>query len=75
MIKNYLKVAWRNLVRYKIYSAINITGLAIGLAVCMLIVLYVGHESNYDRFHKNGERIFWLQTKLKLGVIRYSCLT
>ena len=33
----------------------------------MLIVLYVGHESNYDRFHKNGERIFWLQTKLKIG--------
>ena len=67
MIKNYLIVAWRNLARYKIYSAINITGLAIGLAVCMLIVLYVGHESNYDRFHKNAERIFWLQTKLKLG--------
>jgi putative ABC transport system permease protein len=67
MIKNYLIVAWRNLARYKIYSAINITGLAIGLAVCMLIVLYVGHESNYDRFHKNADRIFRLQTKLKLG--------
>ena len=67
MIKNYLKIAWRNLLRYKIYSAINITGLAIGLAVCMLIVLYVGHESNYDRFHKNADRIYWIQTKLKLG--------
>jgi len=60
-------VAWRNLVRYKIYSAINITGLAVGLAACMLIVLYVGHESGYDRFHKNADRIFWVQTKLKLG--------
>ena len=67
MIKNYLKIAWRNLLRYKIYSAINITGLAIGRAVCMLIVLYVGHESNYDRFHKNADRIYWIQTKLKLG--------
>jgi len=67
MIRNYFMVAWRNLVRYKIYSAINITGLAVGLAACMLIVLYVGHESGYDRFHKNADRIFWVQTKLKLG--------
>ena len=67
MIRNYFIVAWRNLVRYKIYSAINITGLAVGLAACMLIVLYVGHESGYDRFHKNADRIFWVQTKLKLG--------
>src|SRR5688572_33478492 len=67
MIKNYLKIAWRNLLRYKIYSSINITGLAIGLAVCMLIVLYVGHESSYHQFHKNADRIYWVQTKLKLG--------
>jgi len=67
MIRNYFMVAWRNLVRYKIYSAINITGLAVGLAACMLIVLYVSHESGYDRFHKNADRIFWVQTKLKLG--------
>ncbi|WP_276500546.1 ABC transporter permease [Terrimonas pollutisoli] len=67
MIKNYLVVAWRNLLRYKVYSFINIAGLAIGLAVCMLIVLYAGHEASYDRFHKNAERIFWLQTKLKIG--------
>src|SRR4030095_15188735 len=67
MIRNYLVVAWRNLVRYKVYSAINITGLAVGLAACMLIVLYVGHESSYDQFHKNADRIFWVQTKLKMG--------
>ena len=67
MFRNYLKTAWRNLARYKAYSAINISGLAIGLAVCMLIVLYVGHESSYDQFHKNADRIYWIQTKLKLG--------
>jgi putative ABC transport system permease protein len=67
MFKNYFKIAWRNLERSKIYSAINIIGLAIGLAACMLIVLYVGHESTYDRFHKNADRIFWIQGKMKMG--------
>ena len=60
-------MAWRNLTQNKVYSAINITGLAIGLAVCMLIMLYVGHESNYDRFHRNAENIFWMQGKIKMG--------
>lgn len=67
MLKNYLKISWRNLIQNKVYSFINITGLAIGLAVCMLIVLYVGHEYSYDRFHKNAERIFSVKSKLKLG--------
>ena len=67
MVKSYLKISWRNLVHNKVYSFINITGLAIGLAVCMLIVLYVGHEYSYDRFHKNAERIFSVKSKIKLG--------
>ena len=67
MLRNYLKMAWRNLGRNKVYSAINISGLSIGLAVCMLLVLYVGHETNYDKFHKNAERIGWIQTKVKIG--------
>ncbi|HEX5025079.1 MAG TPA: ABC transporter permease [Agriterribacter sp.] len=67
MFQNYFKTAWRNFVRYKVYSAINIAGLAIGLAACMLIVLYVNHESGYDSFHKNAGRIYWIQTKLKIG--------
>jgi len=67
MFKNYLKISWRNLIQNKVYSFINITGLAIGLAVCMLIVLYVGHEYSYDRFHKNAERIFSVKSKIKLG--------
>ena len=57
MIKNYIKIAWRNLTRQKLFSLINISGLAIGLAVCMLIMLYVVHEHSYDRFHKNADRI------------------
>ncbi len=67
MFKNYFQIAWRNLVRNKVYSSINIVGLAIGLAVCMLIMLYVAHESSYDRFHKNAERICWIQGKIKIG--------
>ncbi|UOE52152.1 ABC transporter permease [Mucilaginibacter sp. SMC90] len=66
MFKNYLKIAWRNLVRQRLYSLINISGLAVGLAVCMLIMLYVAHEHSYDRFHKNADRIFrpFAETKI-----------
>lgn len=67
MLRNYFKIAWRNLIRYKVYSFINISGLAIGLAVCMLIVLYVGHERSYDQFHTHSSRMFWMNSKLKLG--------
>ncbi len=67
MFKNYLKTAIRNLHKNKFYAAINIFGLAIGLAVCMLIILYVEHESNYDSFHTNADRIFWIQGKMKIG--------
>jgi putative ABC transport system permease protein len=58
MILNYIKIAWRNLTKQKLYSLINISGLAVGLAVCMMIMLYVAHEMSYDRFHKNADRIF-----------------
>ena len=58
MIRNYLKIAWRNLVRQRLFSLINISGLAVGLSVCMLIMIYVAHEHSYDRFHKNADRIF-----------------
>ena len=53
MIENYFKTAFRNLLRNRIYSFINIVGLSLGLAVAMLIVLYVKDERSYDRFHKN----------------------
>lgn len=54
MLKNYLKTAFRNLVKYKGYSFINISGLALGIACCLLIMLYVKDEMTFDKFHENG---------------------
>ena len=58
MFKNYFKTAWRNLKRNKIYAAINIAGIAIGLAAFWLIALYVGDELSYDRSFSNANRIY-----------------
>ncbi|HEY6503042.1 MAG TPA: ABC transporter permease [Chitinophagaceae bacterium] len=57
MIKNYFKIAWRNLIKSKGYSAINIGGLAVGMAVAMLIGLWVYDELSYDKYHKNYDHI------------------
>ncbi|HMU09024.1 MAG TPA: ABC transporter permease, partial [Ferruginibacter sp.] len=57
MIKNYFKIAWRNLLKSKGYSAINIGGLAVGMAVAMLIGLWVHDELSFDKYHKNYDRI------------------
>ncbi|WP_228236569.1 ABC transporter permease [Allomuricauda sp. M10] len=67
MIKNYLKIAWRNLIRNKIYSSINIIGLSLGLAACMLIVIYLGHEYSYDKFHENADNIYLGETEITFG--------
>ena len=58
MFKNYFKIAWRNLVRHKLYSITNIAGLSIGLASVMLIMLYVSDEVSFDKFHQNGAQIY-----------------
>ncbi|HEY4288300.1 MAG TPA: ABC transporter permease [Puia sp.] len=58
MLKNYLKIALRNILRHKAYSAINISGLAIGMASSILILLWVQNELSYDRFHANADRIY-----------------
>lgn len=58
MIRNYLKIAWRSLSRSKVYSLINITGLTVGIACCVLIVLYVKDELSYDHYHKNYNEIY-----------------
>lgn len=67
MLKNYLKIAIRQLWRNKFYSFINVSGLAIGLASCLLIVLYVQHELSYDQFHKNKDRIYRITEEFKTG--------
>jgi putative ABC transport system permease protein len=57
MLKNYLKIALRNLLKYKGHSLINIVGLATGLASCILIVFYIQHELSYDRFFRNADKV------------------
>ncbi|MEP7268750.1 MAG: ABC transporter permease [Saprospiraceae bacterium] len=58
MIKNYFKIAWRNLVKNRTYSFINIFGLTIGITSFLLLALYLVDELSFDRFHKNASRIF-----------------
>jgi ABC-type antimicrobial peptide transport system permease subunit len=58
MFWNYLKVTWRNIKRYKGYSSINIIGLAVGLACCILILLWVQDELSYDRFHAQADDLY-----------------
>ncbi|GAB3263949.1 ABC transporter permease [Larkinella harenae] len=67
MLQNYFKIAWRNLWRKKGFSAINIVGLAIGLATCLLIVLFVQHELSYDRYHANADRIYRMTLHGRMG--------
>ena len=57
MLKNYVKVTWRNIKNSKIYSFINILGLGVGMACCILILLWVKDESSFDRFHENADVI------------------
>ncbi len=65
MIKNYLKTGFRNLFRNKAYALINISGLAIGIASCLLISMFVKEELTYDSQHENGENIYRLTTVTK----------
>ena len=67
MIRNYFKVAIRNLFRDSFYSFINIFGLSIGITTCLLILLYVNDELSYDKFHKDHNRIYRVTTKAQLG--------
>jgi putative ABC transport system permease protein len=62
MIRNYIKTAWRNLLRNKSYAAINIVGLAIGIASCLLIFLIVQFETSFDKFHTKGDHIYRVMT-------------
>ncbi len=71
MIKNFFKIAWRNLLRSKGYSAINIGGLAVGMAVAIMIGLWIWDELSFDKYHKNYDRIARvMQNQLFNGVIQ-----
>src|SRR5580658_2912837 len=71
MLKNYFKIALRNLWRKRAFSFINVTGLAVGMACCFLIFLYVHFELSYDRFHQKADQIYRLNCdeKTPTGVI------
>src|SRR4051812_22482974 len=58
MLKNYFKIAWRNIRKNKVFSIINIAGLAIGMAACLLILQYVSFELSYDQFNRNAKDIY-----------------
>ena len=72
MLRNYLKIAWRNIARHKGYTAINIFGLAIGLACCTVIFLYVNNELSYDQYHEDVDRIYRIaeHRRVKVGEFR-----
>src|SRR4051812_13904416 len=61
-IGNYLTVAFRNLLRHRAFAFINISGLALGLAACLLIYLYVGYETRYDEWLPDAGRVYQVQT-------------
>ena len=67
MLKNYIKIAIRNLFKHKGYSFINIAGLALGAACCLLITRYVIDEHSFDRFHEKADRIYRVHYSFRRG--------
>ena len=67
MLKNYFKIAWRNLLKNKTFSVINIAGLASGIACFILIALYVANELSYDRYNEKANRIYRVNSDLRFG--------
>jgi putative ABC transport system permease protein len=67
MFRNYIKIAWRNLIRRKAYTAINISGLAIGIAACLLLFIVVRYEMSYDTFLPDSNNIYHIATKDQTG--------
>ena len=65
MFKNFFITAWRNLSRNKIYTLLNVSGLTIGVVVCLLIGVWLQRELNFDNFHLNGDKIFRLVNTFK----------
>src|ERR1700757_4980017 len=70
MFKNYLKTAFRNLAKNKGFTFINVFGLALGLATCLLIVFYVFDELSYDRYNTKADRIFRVNYDIKFGGVQ-----
>ncbi len=71
MLKSYIQIAWRNLLKRKVFTGINIIGLAIGFGSSVLIYLFLSHHFSYDNFHANSERIYRVVTEGHRDVIGY----
>lgn len=65
MLRNYLKIVWRNLTKHRAFTFINVMGLAVGMTACFLIFLYVNFELSYDHFHSKGDRVYRLACDIK----------
>lgn len=74
MLKNYFTVAIRNLRKHSFYSFINVAGLSIGLAICMIIILFVINETSYDKHFANADRIYRIKSEIKFGGNHYNML-
>src|ERR1700748_1034812 len=81
MFKNYFKTAWRNLMKNKTFSLINIAGLSIGMAACLLILQYVSFQLSFDQFNKNADDIYRVYNDryqngklIQHGTITYSAI-
>jgi putative ABC transport system permease protein len=67
VIKNYLKIAFRNIIKHKSFSVINIVGLAIGIACSILIFVFVAHELSYDKYHEKADRTYRIAVRASIG--------
>jgi putative ABC transport system permease protein len=67
MIKNYIKTAWRNILKNKFYAAINISGLTLGLTVGLLILIWVTDEMSFDKFHSKADQLYQMQAQIGTG--------
>src|ERR1700761_4608111 len=72
MIKNYLKTAFRNFGRHKLFTFINVIGLSIGISAALVIFLIVNHDYSFDRFRKDRERIFHIGADMNFGGTKMS---
>ena len=70
MIVNYFKTAIRNIRRYRVHSILNITGLAVGIACTIIILLWVRYELSFDRYHEHADRIYRLVTEFHFGTFQ-----
>src|SRR5258708_26540205 len=74
MLQSYLKIAFRNLFRSKVYSLINISGLSLGIACCLLLALYVQDELSYDQHHQRLEDLYRIDTQFESDIVGFDKL-